>query len=57
MAQQQRDIMRKLAVPEYAKMPGNVAKTCRRFGISRQCHQDWLRVQSSRRLADWGAGQ
>lgn len=44
MTQQQRDIKRKLAVLEYAKMSGNVAKTCRRFGISRQCYYNWLRA-------------
>jgi transposase-like protein len=42
--QEQRDIKRKLAVLEYAKMSGNVAKTCRRFGISRQCFYNWLRA-------------
>ena len=44
MTQQQRDIKRKLAVLEYAKQSGNVAKTCRRFGISRQGYYNWLRA-------------
>ena len=44
MTQQQRDIKRKLAVLEYARGSGNVAKTCRRFGISRQCYYNWLRA-------------
>jgi len=44
MTQQQRDIKRKLAVLEHAKESGNVAKTCRRFGISRQCFYNWQRA-------------
>ena len=35
MTEKQRDIKRKLAVLEYADACGNVAKTCRYFGISR----------------------
>lgn len=42
MTQQQRDIKRKLAVLEYAKQCGNVARTCRHFGISRQAYYNWL---------------
>jgi hypothetical protein len=38
MTQQQRDIKRKTQVLAYAKACGNVAKTCRHFGISRQCY-------------------
>jgi transposase len=44
MTQQQRDIKRKLAVLEHAKQSGKVAKTCRRFGISRQCFYNWRRA-------------
>ena len=48
MTQKQRDIKRKLAVLEYAEESGNVAKTCRRFGISRQCFYNWLRAYERR---------
>jgi transposase InsO family protein len=41
MTQQQRDIKRKLAVLEHARVTGNVAKTARHFGISRQCYYKW----------------
>ena len=44
MTQKQRDIKRKLAALEYAEDCGNVAKTCRHFGISRQCYYDWRRA-------------
>lgn len=37
MTQKKRDIKRKIAVLEYAQDCGNVAKTCRHFGISRRC--------------------
>lgn len=42
MTQAQRDTRRKMKVPEHARESGNVAKTCRCFGISRQCHYKWL---------------
>lgn len=42
MTDAQRDIKRKMKVTEYAKESGNVAKTCRHFGISRQCYFSWL---------------
>lgn len=42
MTQAQRDIKRRLNVLEYARECGNVAKTCRHFGISRQCYYNWL---------------
>ena len=38
----------KLAVLEYARESGNVAKTCRHFGMSRQCYYNWLRVVERR---------
>ncbi|HEY3318283.1 MAG TPA: helix-turn-helix domain-containing protein [Coriobacteriia bacterium] len=44
MTQEQRDIKRKLAVLQYAAECGNVAKTARHFGISRQCYYNWLRA-------------
>jgi len=36
MTQAERDIKRKLKVLNYAKEKGNIAKTCRHFGISRE---------------------
>jgi transposase-like protein len=48
MTQQQRDIKRKLAVLEYAQDCANVARTCRHFGISRQCYYNWLRAYERR---------
>ena len=42
MTQAQRDIKRKMKVLEHARECGNVAKTCRYFGISRQCYYNWL---------------
>ena len=41
MTQEQCDIKRKLAVLEYVREHGNVAKAARRFGISRQCYYKW----------------
>jgi len=40
----QRDVVRKKRVLAYARDCGNVAKTCRHFGISRQCYYNWLHV-------------
>ncbi len=34
--QQQRDISRKLRIFNHAKQTGNISKTCRYFGISRE---------------------
>ena len=34
---------RKLRVPEHAKETGNVSKTCRYFGISRETYYCWKR--------------
>jgi transposase InsO family protein len=48
MAQQQRDIKRKLAVFELARESRNVAKTCRRFGISRQAYYNRRRAYEKR---------
>ncbi len=42
MTQAQRDIRRKMRVLEHARGSGNIAKTCRYFGISRQCYYNWL---------------
>ena len=44
MKQAERDIKRKLAVFRYAEESGNVAFTCRHFGISRQCFYIWKRA-------------
>ena len=41
MAQQQRDIKRRLAVLQHAQETGNVALTARRLGISRQFYYNW----------------
>ncbi|MDA8215932.1 MAG: hypothetical protein M0Z64_11760 [Nitrospiraceae bacterium] len=38
MAKAQADIKRKLAVLEHAKESGNISKTCRYFGISREAY-------------------
>ncbi len=40
----QRDISRKLKAFEHAKKIGNVAKTCRYFGISREAFYRWKRA-------------
>jgi transposase len=44
MTKAQRDIRRKLRVLNYAKQIGNISKTCRYFGISRQTYYDWKRA-------------
>jgi len=44
MTQKQRDIKRRWQVLEYAQECGNVTKTCRHFGISRQCRYDTKRL-------------
>ena len=41
MTKSRRDIQRKLRVLNYAQEIGNISKTCRYFGISRQCFYDW----------------
>jgi transposase-like protein len=42
--EQQRVIKRRLAIIQHAdEVTGNVAATCRYFGISRQCFYTWLR--------------
>ena len=38
------DIRRKLKVLNYAKEIGNVSKTCRYFGISRESFYQWKRA-------------
>jgi len=40
----QHDISRKLKVLNYAKEHGNVAKTCRYFGICRETFYQWRRA-------------
>jgi transposase len=44
MTQAQRDIRRKLRDLEYAVHTGNVSKTCRYFGISRDTFYRWKRA-------------
>lgn len=42
--QAQRDISHKLKVFEHAASSGNVAFTCRHFGISRETYYQWKRA-------------
>lgn len=42
--QQQRDISRKLRILNHAKQTGNISKTCRYFGISREIFYRWKRA-------------
>lgn len=44
MTQAERDIKRKTAVLKHAAETGNIAKTCRYFGISRQTFYEWRRA-------------
>jgi IS30 family transposase len=44
MTQAQRDIKRKLKVINHAKETGNITKTCRYFGISRQSFYIWRKL-------------
>ena len=46
--QAQRDISRKLKVFEHAAKSGNVAFTCRHFGISRDTFYQWKRAYVAR---------
>ena len=41
MPQEERDIRRKIKVLEHACSSGNVSKTCRYFGISRETYYCW----------------
>ena len=43
MTQEERDIRRKIKVLEHACSSGNVSKTCRYFGISRETYYCWRR--------------
>ncbi len=43
MTQAQRDIRRKLRILRHAEQTGNVSKTCRYFGISREIFYRWRR--------------
>jgi len=40
----QQDITRKLKILNYAKKIGNIAKTCRYFGICRETFYKWKRI-------------
>ena len=44
MTKAQRDIKRKLRVLDHAKETGNVSRTCRYFGISREAFYQWKRA-------------
>jgi transposase InsO family protein len=44
MTQAQRDIRRKLRILQHATETGNVSKTCRHFGISREIFYRWKRA-------------
>ena len=44
MKKAQRDIERKLHVFNYAQEIGNVSKSCRYFGISREAYYQWKRA-------------
>lgn len=46
--QARRDISRKLKVFEHAATSGNVAFTCRHFGISRDTFYQWKRAYAAR---------
>ncbi|MGW8325787.1 MAG: helix-turn-helix domain-containing protein [Desulfobacterales bacterium] len=43
-------IRRKSRVLSYAKQIGNISKTCRYFGISRQTYYDWKRALDMRSI-------
>lgn len=43
MTKAERDIKKKLAVFNHVKQTGNISKTCRYFGISRQIYYTWRR--------------
>lgn len=47
MNQAERDIRRKKSALEYAATHGNVAKTCRHFGISRETFYQWRRAYNA----------
>lgn len=44
MSKAERDIRRKLSVLSHAEETGNVSKTCRYFGISREAYYKWKRA-------------
>ena len=50
--QAERDIRRKLKVPEFAKECGNKAFACRKFGISRETFYQWKRAYEAKGEAD-----
>lgn len=47
MTQAERDIRRKLGVFDHASQSGNVSKTCRYFGITRETYYQWKRAYTS----------
>jgi transposase-like protein len=48
MTKAQRDISRKLRILRYGEETGNVAKTCRYFGISREIFYRWKRTYAQK---------
>lgn len=48
MMQGQRDINRKLRILKHAEETGNIAKTCRYFGISREIFYRWRRTYAEK---------
>jgi transposase InsO family protein len=44
MSKAERDVRRKLTVLKHAEETGNVSKTCRYFGISREAYYKWKRA-------------
>ena len=44
MTKAQRDIAKKIRVLQHAQEAKNISKTCRYFGISRQCFYDWQKA-------------
>jgi transposase-like protein len=48
MTQGQRDINRKLRILRHGEETGNIAKTCRYFGISREIFYQWKRTYAEK---------
>jgi transposase-like protein len=46
-AQAHRDIRRKLRILNHAQETGNISKTCRFFGISREIFYQWKRAYAA----------
>ncbi len=46
--QAERDIRRKLKVLSYGQDCGNIAFTCRKFGLSRETYYQWKRAYEAK---------